>query len=76
MSEKQTETSTGGQDMGPFKAGAPSSSLRFSRSSSQSRPISGSSDLSMVRSSTVWPLSVGCEHDAESVVLEVFEAVG
>ena len=23
MSEKQTETSTGGQDMGPFKAGAP-----------------------------------------------------
>ena len=36
---------------------------------------SGSSDLSMVRSSPVWPLSVGCEHDAESVVLEVFEAV-
>ena len=36
----------------------------------------GSSDLSMVRSSPVWPLSVGCEHDAESVVLEVFEAVG
>ena len=23
MSEKRTETSTGGQDMGPFKAGAP-----------------------------------------------------
>ena len=23
MSEKQTEASTGGQDMGPFKAGAP-----------------------------------------------------
>ena len=23
MSEKQTETSSGGQDMGPFKAGAP-----------------------------------------------------
>jgi hypothetical protein len=23
MSEKQTETSAGGQDMGPFKAGAP-----------------------------------------------------
>ena len=36
----------------------------------------GSSDLSMVWSSAVWPLSVGCEHDAESVVLEVFEAVG
>jgi hypothetical protein len=28
----------------------------------------------MVRSSSV-PSSVGCEHDAESVVLEVFEAV-
>jgi hypothetical protein len=36
----------------------------------------GSSDLSMVRSSPVWPLSVGCEPDAESVVLEVFEPVG
>jgi hypothetical protein len=38
--------------------------------------IGGSSDLSMVWSSPVWPLSVGCEHDAESVVFEVFEAVG
>jgi hypothetical protein len=43
-----------------------------------SAPISfaGSSDLSMVRFSPVWPLSVGCEHNAESVVLEVFEPVG
>jgi hypothetical protein len=39
------------------------------------RSLTGSSDLSMVRSSPVWSLSVGCEHDAESVVLEVFEAV-
>jgi hypothetical protein len=33
MSEKQTETSTGGQDMGPFKAGAPFKFTTFSRSS-------------------------------------------
>jgi hypothetical protein len=38
--------------------------------------FTGSSDLSVVRSSPVWQLSVGCEHDAESVVLEVFEAAG
>ena len=48
MSEKRTETSTGGQDMGPFKAGAP---FKFTDVQSLQLAIQayfGSSDLSMV----------------------------
>ena len=38
--------------------------------------ISGSSDLSMGWSISVRPSAVGGEHDSESVVIKIFEAVG
>jgi hypothetical protein len=38
--------------------------------------ITGSSDLSMGWSISVRPSAVGGEHDSESVVIKIFEAVG
>jgi hypothetical protein len=38
--------------------------------------IHGSSELSMVRSCSVGSPSVGCEHNPQPVMIEVFEAVG
>jgi hypothetical protein len=39
-------------------------------------PIDGSSELSMVRSRSVGSSPVGGEHDPQSIVIKVFEAVG
>ena len=76
MSKKQTETSAGGQDMGPFKAGTP---FKFTDVQSLQLAIQayfGSSDLSMGGSLAVGPSSVGGEHYPEPVMVKVFESVG
>jgi hypothetical protein len=36
----------------------------------------GSSDLSMVRASSVWSPSVGGKHDSQPIMIKVFESVG
>jgi hypothetical protein len=46
------------------------------RSANCDHYIGGSSDLSMGWSISVRPSAVGGEHDSESVVIKIFEAVG